>query len=474
MIRIMARGKQKRRRRGHAAAHEWDEVKEDSQTPCIYSYLELQESVCESALECSRSGNDFLADLQRAAARPLPISIVLNRTWEERSAVNSWINEGWNNGLLKRASPIPWLVPWSKCDDIPGGYDLGVTYMEMKRFHPDLKEWLLRGEAVGACSRQEIVSMIPVAFLDIQPGHMCLDMCASPGSKTTQALCALRSTKRKDGCVIANDVSPKRAYTLTARVRRASGAAATSLVITTHRGQTFPPGIEFDRIICDVPCSGDGTIRKDKNVSKSWTPLLGLTLHPLQIQLGLRSARLLKLGGIMCYSTCSMSPIENEAVVAAILASSRGSLRVVDCSSALSSLPRCRGIKEWRVVDDELNEHEISELKTAKSKRRAIHKVLRRTMWPPRDEDTLVQLERCMRFFPTQHNAGGFFVALLEKVKPFCSEQIRRGSKGRKKQRGSYECAPPHSSWNVEEDVRLALEKFERLHLVACGRGANN
>ena len=74
----------------------------------------------------------------------------------------------------------------------------------------------------------------------------------------------------------------------------------------------------FDRILCDVPCSGDGTIRKAPDIWRRWTPGNGIGLHPLQIRIALQACRLLKVGGRLVYSTCTYNPLEDEAVVSEV------------------------------------------------------------------------------------------------------------------------------------------------------------
>lgn len=75
----------------------------------------------------------------------------------------------------------------------------------------------------------------------------------------------------------------------------------------------------FDRVLCDVPCSSDAAIRKLPQKWANWNPKDSHGLHCLQIQILERGLELLKVGGKMSYSTCSLNPIENEAVVAAVL-----------------------------------------------------------------------------------------------------------------------------------------------------------
>ncbi|CAN0237249.1 unnamed protein product, partial [Hapterophycus canaliculatus] len=87
----------------------------------------------------------------------------------------------------------------------------------------------------------------------------------------------------------------------------------------------------FDRVLADVPCSGDGTLRKQPSIWRTWTVAGGLGLHPLQLLITLRGAAMLKIGGKMVYSTCSLNPIEDEAVVAEVLRRCGGNLELEDC-----------------------------------------------------------------------------------------------------------------------------------------------
>lgn len=77
--------------------------------------------------------------------------------------------------------------------------------------------------------------------------------------------------------------------------------------------------MKFDRILCDVPCSGDGTIRKAPNIAKTWAPKTGMSLHGLQLAIAERGLQLLTVGGLMVYSTCALNPMEDEAIVATLL-----------------------------------------------------------------------------------------------------------------------------------------------------------
>jgi len=86
----------------------------------------------------------------------------------------------------------------------------------------------------------------------------------------------------------------------------------------------------FDRILCDVPCSSDAAIRKIPQKWSSWSPRESQTLHPLQMKILQRGLELLKVGGKISYSTCSLNPIEDEAVIAAILQMYGDKIRLLD------------------------------------------------------------------------------------------------------------------------------------------------
>jgi 16S rRNA C967 or C1407 C5-methylase (RsmB/RsmF family) len=96
------------------------------------------------------------------------------------------------------------------------------------------------------------------------------------------------------------------------------------VVITNHAAQFFPTlqhqgrRILFDKILCDVPCTGDGAARKLPTRWLNWSARDGNAIHPLQLSILMRALNLCKVGGLVLYSTCSLNPIEDEAVVTEI------------------------------------------------------------------------------------------------------------------------------------------------------------
>jgi multisite-specific tRNA:(cytosine-C5)-methyltransferase len=134
------------------------------------------------------------------------------------------------------------------------------------------------------------------------------------------------------GFVVANDADLDRCYTLVHQIKRLNSPA---VAVTQHRAQHFPTRLansngllSFDRILCDVPCSGDGTLRKAPDLWARWSPAMGNGLHGLQCSIAERAVHLLQVTGRFVYSTCSLNPIEDEAVVANILRITKG-IRVI-------------------------------------------------------------------------------------------------------------------------------------------------
>ncbi|PAN35878.1 hypothetical protein PAHAL_6G242600 [Panicum hallii] len=261
--------------------------------------------------------------------------------------------------------PLPWY---------PGNlaWHLNFSRKELRKnqalesFH----EFLKHESEVGNITRQEAVSMVPPLFLNVQPDHHILDMCASPGSKTFQLLEMIHQSKEPGllpgALVMANDLYVQRCDLLIHNTKRMCTA---NLIVTNHEAQNFPDcslandyseaykdtckpqGLEFDRILCDVPCSGDGTIRKGHEMWRKWNSGMGNQLHLLQVNIAMRGIALLKVGGRMVYSTCSMNPVENEAVVAELLRRSGNSVELLDVSSELPELVRRPGLSTWKVQD---------------------------------------------------------------------------------------------------------------------------
>ena len=329
--------------------------------------------------------------------------------------------------------------------------DIRLTKFLLGKISPELKSVVVEATASGIMARQELGSMLPVIALagikKMTYGAKVLDMCASPGSKTLQALEVIATSpdqppKRKPGRIVANDVHPLRLESLKDAIQRSGVDSSLTgrIVYTNHDASKFPTpksGKKFDCIICDVPCSGDGTIRKDPHILPGWMPSISNSLHELQLNILKRAIKLLKLGGVVAYSTCSMNPIEDEAVVASSLAWAN---RFHEDSAELltwpvDALPGFKyrpGVTSWRVgnyhwgdigeegeSDNDLEDvPSIQWYETFEAASSAKMPHASPTMWPGAFESTsMINLPKCTRLLPQDNDTGGFFVALIRKNK---------------------------------------------------------
>src|SRR3989344_772600 len=178
---------------------------------------------------------------------------------------------------------------------------------------------------LGHIYLQEAASMLPVELLDPKPGEEILDLCAAPGSKTTQIAAKMQNT----GVIVANDVQEKRLWTLHAALQR---AGILNTILTSKNGEWFGGHLTecFDRVLCDAPCSAQGIARKDPDALKLGTPKHIEKLKQMQLKLLEAAIHATKIGGRIVYSTCTLTPEENEEVVMEIMTKFGGKLEVLD------------------------------------------------------------------------------------------------------------------------------------------------
>ena len=160
---------------------------------------------------------------------------------------------------------------------------------------------------------QELASMLPVIAISPKPKDRILDLCAAPGSKTTQ----LASEMQNTGAIIANEVSLGRVRILASNLER---CGATNTIISRKDGVALCKifkklGKKFNRILVDAPCSGEGTLRSSYKTYQMWNPNTIRTLSKIQKQLASEAFEILEKNGEMIYSTCTHAPEENEGIV---------------------------------------------------------------------------------------------------------------------------------------------------------------
>ena len=222
---------------------------------------------------------------------------------------------------------------------------------------------------------QEIASMLPVLTLKPKHHEAILDLCAAPGSKTTQIASEMKNT----GTIIANDVNIGRISILAANLERCGVSDA---IITRKQGFEFcrklkEHGFSFDKVLLDAPCSGEGTLRSSPATYLMWNIKSIKNLSNIQKSLIKSAIELLKPNGELVYSTCTHAPEENEEVIDFALK------KFENIKIESVKLPvKCReGVANWE------NKTYVSDVK------------------------------KSCRIYPQDNNTEGFFLAKLRKVK---------------------------------------------------------
>jgi NOL1/NOP2/sun family putative RNA methylase len=186
---------------------------------------------------------------------------------------------------------------------------------------------------------QEEVSVLPALALEAEPGDRVLDACAAPGSKTTQIAAAVDDR----GTIVANDNNLGR---LSALRHNAERLGATSIAVTNQDARNVSlspfPFESFDHALVDVPCSCEGTCRKNPDVLEEWTYEHVEAVAGVQKGIATRAVQATRPGGTVVYSTCTFAPEENEAVLQHVLENE--SCELVEFDLPVRTEP---GVTEW-------------------------------------------------------------------------------------------------------------------------------
>lgn len=282
---------------------------------------------------------------QEAVKRPLPTTIWANPLRTTPAQLQAILGVP--------LEPIPWL---------PNAFRLPADFAAGQHW----------SYLAGLYHIQEEVSMLPVHFLDIQPGDRVLDLCAAPANKTAQIGMALNNS----GTVVANDRS-------TGRMRAASHAlnrlGLTNVTTTTTDAVNYPKASGFfDKILADVPCSCEGTCRKDRSVTWRVSAKDSAKLVGSQEGILRKAVQRCRAGGRIVYATCTFAPEENERIVNTILQEYGEFVRLLPAE--IVGLKSSPGLTEWQ------------------------------------GEQLHPDLHHAIRVWPHQNDTGGFFVAVLEKL----------------------------------------------------------
>jgi len=171
----------------------------------------------------------------------------------------------------------------------------------------------LPGYQEGLFAVQDQASQLVAMMLSPEPGEIILDACAAPGTKSLEIF----QLMQKKGKLVCADVSEERMKLVKNEARRL-GLEGFEILC---RDLTAPlsPGLQFDKILLDAPCSGLGTLRRHPEIKWQRTEADIQTLSRLQKRLIKNLAQHVKPGGVLVYSTCTITPEENREVVSTLL-----------------------------------------------------------------------------------------------------------------------------------------------------------
>jgi multisite-specific tRNA:(cytosine-C5)-methyltransferase len=319
-------------------------------------------------------------------------------------------------------------------------FNINIPRMELKKnanlanFH----KLIQKSVDAGLMSRQEAVSMIPPMLMQVEKTDRIFDMCAAPGSKTAQFLevfykdfdfLSTRAIQNDEGFVLANDNNWNRAHMMTHQLKRLNTAG---MAVINHDAQFYPflyqgeladEKVLFDKILADVPCSSDAVLRKLPHKWKKWSPKDSFLLHKLQLLIINKGISLLKPGGTIVYSTCSLNPIENEAVVHEVMRTHGDTLEIVDMSEVFvgSQIKNRPGLLSWKVYVDDKSDASNTKLIEIKNIEDPIYEEFKefveKSCFPPESEDIAkkYKLQNCIRLFPHDSDTSGFFITVFKK-----------------------------------------------------------
>lgn len=167
---------------------------------------------------------------------------------------------------------------------------------------------------IGEYYIQGLSSMIPPLILNPQPDDIVLDLCAAPGSKTTE----LAEIMENRGTIVSNEIQLDRVKMLVYNIDRMN-IINTGVIHTKGEWLSKHYADHFDKILVDAPCSGLGIIQKKGEVNNWWSVKRAERLGELQLKLLIAAIKMTKVEGEIVYSTCTLTPEENELILDKVL-----------------------------------------------------------------------------------------------------------------------------------------------------------
>ena len=286
-------------------------------------------------------------------------------------------NNNADNNIIKNSGFINNIKGGSERSELLGGNKRGKAEPNLIPLEPGELGRSLE-HLLGYYYIQELSSMLPIITLNPKPNEIILDLCASPGSKTTQISALMKNT----GTIIANEISFGRLKILASNLER---CGCTNVIIAKKDGvafcqriKKFFPELRFNKILIDAPCSGEGTLRSSPKTYLMWNSKTIQNLSRLQKSMVASAFEILKEDGELVYSTCTHAPEENEEVVNFMLKQFPNQVEIQKMKLPI----KCRsGVTSWN--NDKYNS----------------------------------KVKKSCRIYPQDNDTEGFFIAKFKKIR---------------------------------------------------------
>ncbi|MFZ0454457.1 MAG: NOL1/NOP2/sun family putative RNA methylase [Ignavibacteriaceae bacterium] len=277
---------------------------------------------------------------------------------------------------------------------------------------------------IGDYYIQSLSSMLPPLSLDADENDTVLDLCSAPGSKTTQ----IGEMMKNQGTLVANEIALDRVKMLVFNIDRMNLINAG---VIHSKGELLNKIYQdhFDKILVDAPCSGLGIIQKKNEVSNWWSLERISVLEDLQLRLLIAAIKMVKTGGEIVYSTCTLTVEENELIINKVL--EKYPVEIIDLELPVKSHPA-------------FNFYEGKRLNSSLSK---AHRIL-----------------------PWEINSDGFFIVKLRKTGKTAQPELLKPVKQNLKLMSSEKKEIQILLNNIIKDFAVEKEVFKNFNFLAKGK----
>ena len=256
--------------------------------------------------------------------------------------------------------------------------------MKRRQSLEEYYEWFNFNQQHGLLVKFELSKLLPFVFGDVKPSDSILSM-----AKNNPRIIEMVDEFLDDGFIVVNEPDAKKA-------KSDFAFGSSNMMVVSYPIDNIPKIQQFDKVICMVPSSDDGALRNKPGIQSLWSANHSVDNHESQKRHLIRALEFTKVGGLCIYSTNSINPFEDEAVVNSVLKNYKNKFEIVDCSNMYKLIKRKKGLTNWNI--NHISKREYSTLTSIDCK------------------ELVDNIDRCMRFYPHQINCTGTFIAVIKKL----------------------------------------------------------